>query len=111
MTVCLLKAATTATVRQSPISSVNHRATNFLLAFTVREAKISSRFPALRELTWTMDPPQLRRISKTAIPYRKNPQICLVTVKSALNTTTARKAQGTGTSPMSKWIYLTSWIS
>ena len=98
MTVCLVKAATTATVLQSPISSVNHRATNVLLAFTVREATILSRSPALRELTWTMDPHRLRRISKTAIPHRTTLQICSVTVKSALNTTTVRKAQGTGTS-------------
>jgi hypothetical protein len=45
-----------------------------------------------------MDTPRLREISKTAIPHRTTPQICSVNVKSAVNTTTARKAQGTGTS-------------
>ena len=98
MTVCLVKAATTATVRQSPISSVNHRATNVLLAFTVREATILSRSPALRDFTWKMDLTRLREISNTAIPHRKTPQICSVNVKSAVNTTTEKKAQGTGTS-------------
>ncbi len=54
--------------------------------------------PCLAGFYLEMDPPRLREISKTAIPHRKTPQICSVNVKSAVNTTTARKAQGRGTS-------------
>jgi hypothetical protein len=95
----------------SPISSVNHQATNVLLAFTVREAKISSRSLALRDFTWKMDLTRLREISNTAIPHRKTPQICSVNVKSAVNTTTEKRHRVQVLLPMSKWIYLTSWIS
>lgn len=97
MIACLVKVDITATVRQSPISTVIHQTTNVLLVFTVQEVTTLSRSHASQGLTWTMDPLQHKRISKTVILHHPILQISSVTVKFALLTTTARKAQDIGT--------------
>jgi hypothetical protein len=97
MIACLAKVDITATVRRSPISTVLHQTTNALLDFTVRGVTTSSRSLVSQELTWTTEPPQLKRISKTAIPHKPILLMRSMTVKLALLTTTARKAQDIGT--------------